>query len=154
MKPTAAAGSDPYSPPVSTLIAAQSDAASPYPPPMLTAHAQAEIVSATWAAKRATAASVGKATPVQATDMVTYTNPVLGLSFAYPAELGEVEFELWPGDTGFGWHLDSRASTPCPSTGAAVDFSQGRGADGRGLAWLCSRHGWHLPVAQILVSDS
>ena len=70
--------------PTSSPVAAQltsGRASTAYPAPLLTQQARQATSLASVDAGRETAAAVGVVVPIQATDMVTYTNPVLGLSF-------------------------------------------------------------------------
>lgn len=97
-----------------------------YPPPVLTQKAELATTRAREAAVEGTAAAVGVGDPVAATGMVSYTNEVLGLTFEYPAELGEVEFAIAPGDVGFGWAIRFSRFDALGFAGRSVDFSASR----------------------------
>lgn len=94
------------------------------------------------AVKKETAAAVGIENPVQATNMVNYSNAILGLSFDYPAELGEVEFKLGEGETGYAWGLGFSRFDALYFAGRSRDFSEGRGAmEGDTLGFFKDEHG-------------
>jgi hypothetical protein len=116
---------------------ADSPQATAYPPPRLTQDAITATEAAIREANWATADAAGRDAPIEATEMVTYTNPVLGLSFAYPAIMGEVEFEIGPSEEGC-WHGTTFARfTGLRLEGRSSNFSAARGGmlgDTRGFA--------------------
>lgn len=103
--------------------------ATAYPPPLQTTQSAEATAMATRQVAMETAAAVGRDEPIAATDMQRYSNPVLGLAFAYPRELGEVIFEVRPGDTGEAWWLRFTRFDALRLAGVSSDFSFGR--DGR-----------------------
>ena len=102
-------------------------AATSYPPPKLTDEAVGATQATEAEAKAGTAAAVGGVTPLEATDMTSYTHPVLGLSFEYPAALGSVETLMRSGsDNGFAWSLEFSDFDALSFHGRSHDFSEGR----------------------------
>ena len=103
-------------------------AATAYPPPRLTQEASNATAAAIESDRRATAAAVGLLTPVTASNMVTYSNPILGLSFSYPVELGEVVARFWHSAVGgIGWELGFDRFDALSFEGRSPDFSADRG---------------------------
>jgi hypothetical protein len=102
------------------------EVATAYPPPRLTEDALKATSSAIEQDRLATAASVGVVTPVTATDMITYTNRVLGLSFSYPRILGDTRFTVRAGETGFSWGIGFERFDALAISGRSNDFSEPR----------------------------
>jgi hypothetical protein len=102
-------------------------AATAYPAPMQTLKSVEATELAGWRLARETAAATGRDRPVTADDMVRYANPVLGLAFAYPRQLGDVQFAVWPGDDGETWRLGFSRYDALVMAGISPDFSEGRG---------------------------
>ena len=138
-----------------------------YPPPLQTSKSADATEGAAREAARATAAAVGRDEPVGPGDMVHYSNPVLGLSFDYPRELGEVRFGVWLGETGEAWGLGFSRFDALTLAGVSPDFSQGRGGmeeDTYGYArddgetrWLTipsSPSGMEVEVLEVITSES
>lgn len=100
--------------------------ATAYPPPLQTTQSAEATAMATRQVAIETAAAVGRDEPIAANDMQHYSNPVLGLAFAYPRELGEVTFEVRPGETGEAWWLRFTRFDALRLAGVSPDFSFGR----------------------------
>jgi len=117
--------------------------------------------------RRATAGAVGILVPVTATNMVTFSSPVLGLSFACPAELGDVMVDFSQGRVaGFAWDLRFSRFDALSFHGRSADFSDERGlleSDTLGFAqdaggklkWMMpsSAEGIDIEVLEILEAE-
>jgi hypothetical protein len=68
--------------------------------------------------------------------MVEYHNPILGLSFSYPSELGEVVFDGSFGETRFGWWIEFSRLDALSLHGRSVDYSNGPGGLAQDAPWL------------------
>jgi hypothetical protein len=59
--------------------------------------------------------------------MLTFESPILGLSFRYPAPLGDVQLAVVSGETGEGFYGTFDRYNALLFEGRSPDFSQGRG---------------------------
>jgi hypothetical protein len=109
-------GEPPPPPGPSPTTSQASSPSTAYPAPRLTRDAGLEAV-------QATSEACGAATPIGAVDMVSYTNQVLGLSFAYPAQMGDVAFDVRGGDSGYSWKLEFPRCYILRLTGQSRDFT-------------------------------
>lgn len=136
------------------------NAATAYPAPRLTR-------DAALAGSQGTSEACGAAAPIEAVDMVTYTNQVLGLSFAYPAQMGDVVFDVRAGElSGYLWSLtfprcfvlslSGRSRDYSGDTGDPSDNALGFARDGKGgYLWLSrgSSEGYPVNVREVLAAD-
>ena len=170
----ATAPTGPTAPPVATALTAVAESIDgtmpeiPYPPPMQTEKSAEATDTVAREGARETAMAVGVDEPIDATDMVQYANPVLGLAFAYPGVLGEVEFEVRPGETGEAWRLGFSRFDALSLEGVTPDYSEGRGgmagdtygytrSEDGGMRWLYvpSRpDGSEIEVEEVVTSES
>jgi hypothetical protein len=109
------------------VLTAEAVAATAYPAPMQTEKSDQATEGAAYLAARETASAVGRDAPITAGTLVRYANPELGLSFAYPAALGEVAYEVTPGETGESWSLRFSRYDALTLAGVSPDYSAGRG---------------------------